>query len=184
MEEYRVSSTTTMIIQFFTALVKLINFDTIITGIVLAIIGYILGARKQKAEVRQLETTAELNTSTVHKNVVTDALATSQNWKQLAEERHAEIEELQETQRLLIERTEKQDIIIDEMRDLNYKLLNRVSILEDKIKDKDGLEIRFQKLERYSRQLYDAFIYLSDEIAQVYPDLVQKAKAKVPDIGL
>jgi DNA repair ATPase RecN len=142
---------------------------------------YWLGKRRQTAEVREIESKSELSLSSASKINVEDALRISENWKSLAEFRQTQLNTIEAALNSLRADCNRQNTLLSNTQELNDKLVIRVQMLEAASRDKEKLEIRFARLEKYTRSLFDAFNFLAEFVAQNNPEIFEQAKAKIID---
>ena len=122
---------------------------------------FILGRRQRNSEIKKNESITESETSKTHGQVVDDAITVGHTWKEIADYKEEEIKTLEAKIGNIESEQEKTNVIVTELRELNERLVYRIQILEDRLREKEKIDQKYLKLKEYTKGLFDAYSYLS-----------------------
>ena len=129
--------------------------------LVVPTIFFILGRRQRNAEIKKNESIVESENSKVHGQVVEDAVTAGHTWKEIADYKEQEITTLENKIKIVVQDQERTNIIVSELKELNERLVYRIQILEDRLREKEKIDQKFARLKEYNKGLFDAYSYLS-----------------------
>lgn len=137
------------------------TISLLIQFLVIPTIFYIFGRRGRNADIKKVESSTESEATKAHGQVIDDAINVGHTWKEIADYKEGEITGLENKMKIVVEQQQKTDIVISELKEINERLIYKIQILEDRLREKEKTDQKILRLKEYTKGLSDAYNYLS-----------------------